>query len=71
MDNDSPANQFMMPINMPQRIGPCYVVLVLDFDLAIPQHLAQLINSSKRVNHPEVLDTDPVIPQKPDNVMNS
>ena len=71
MDNDSPANQFVMPVDMPQCIGPCYVVLALDFDPAIPQHLAQSINSSKRVNHPEVLDTDPVIPQKPDDVTNS
>ena len=70
MDNDSPVNQLVVTVNMPQRIGPCYVVLALDPDPAIPQHLAQSIDSSKRVDHPEVLDTDPVLPQKPDDVTN-
>ena len=70
MDNDSPVNQLVMTIDMPQCIGPCYMVLALDPDLVIPQHLAQSINSSKRVNHPEVLDTDPILPQKSNDVTN-
>ena len=71
MNNNSPTNQFVVTIDMPQGIRACYMILALGFDSAIPQHLAQLIDSSKRANHLEILNMNPILPQKPDNITNS
>lgn len=69
MNHNPPVDKFVMPIYVPDSIWVLYVVFTLPCDLAALQNLADMVDSSERLDNARTLYTMTLGLQMPHHIV--